>query len=107
MGICDCIANIDEALKQFAKLKSAKSRLIRPGSSVKSLDCILEVVALDKAHRIIWASVGVGSKSVYRYDSWVFQSTGDFGLEDESATKEALIGAMNSLASNSGDRWGG
>jgi hypothetical protein len=51
---------------------------------VKALDCVVEIVTANEAHRIEWPPIGVLAQPVNRDDPRVFQPTGDLCLLEKA-----------------------
>jgi hypothetical protein len=81
MCIRNGATNIDESLKKFSKLAGF---IIHRAATVQFVTGSLQVVTSNELHGIKRSSIAVGTKGVNGNDPGVFQSTGDFGFENES-----------------------
>ena len=59
---------------------------------MKLLDDLLEIVALDKPHRIIRPAAGVGAQPVYGDDPWMLEIARDLGLQQEPLAANPVVG---------------
>ena len=86
---------LQTSMNRPSSLRSSKCSL--PGSQlgrigVKSLDGVLQAVAADEAHGVVWAAIGITAQSIHRHDPWMLQAAGDFRFEQEPAAAVWIVG---------------
>ena len=91
--VVDRIADVREPPQELHHLQRPHARAVFERLvGMEVFDGILEAVALDKAHRVIRTSAGVGAEAVDWHDTGVLKSAGDLGLDQKALAAAGVIG---------------
>ncbi len=61
---------------------------------METIDRLLEAIALDEAHGVVEATIGVGPEPINRDDARVLEPTGDLGLEQKPLAADRIVGVL-------------
>src|SRR5213076_2888422 len=59
---------------------------------MKTPDRLLETIALDEAHGVEWAAIGILAKAIDRHDTGMFQPAGDLRLQHKTRSATRIFG---------------
>ena len=93
VGIANRVAHIHESLQQVPE-DDVSLALVRVRLVVVRGDRLLQGVALDEAHRIVWPAVVVGAEAVHRNNARMLQAASDLGFQHEPAARVLVHGVL-------------